>query len=87
MAALVLICSKLASLALREINHPDHVVMFTWRTLTNLASRYGWKPIATAMLVAPEYADHPCRPLLRKCRANTAAAPIREPNPTRVERS
>ena len=40
-----------ASLALREINHPDHVLMFTWRTLTNLASRYGWKPVETAMYV------------------------------------
>lgn len=40
-----------ASLGRREINHPDHVVMFTWRTLTNLASRYGWRPIETAMYV------------------------------------
>jgi len=40
-----------ASLALREINHPDHVLMFTWRTLTNLASRYGWQPVATATYV------------------------------------
>ncbi|MBI2705401.1 MAG: methyltransferase domain-containing protein [Actinobacteria bacterium] len=40
-----------ASLALREINHPDHVLMFTWRTLTNLASRYGWKPVETALYV------------------------------------
>ena len=41
----------LASLALREINHPDHVLMFTWRTLTNLASRHGWEPVATAVYV------------------------------------
>ena len=40
-----------ASLANREINHPDHVVMFTWRTLTNLASRYGWEPVETRMYV------------------------------------
>lgn len=40
-----------ASLAHREINHPDHVVMFTWRTLTNLASRHGWRPVETAMYV------------------------------------
>ena len=25
-----------------EINHPDHVVMFTWRTLTELMRRSGW---------------------------------------------
>ena len=40
-----------ASLARREINHPDHVLMFTWRTLTNLAARHGWEPVATAVYV------------------------------------
>ena len=41
----------LASLARREINHPDHVMMFTWRTLTNLASRHGWAPDETRVYV------------------------------------
>lgn len=41
----------LASLAHREINHPDHVLMFTWQTLTNLASRYGWAPVETHVYV------------------------------------
>lgn len=27
-----------------EVNHPDHVVMFTWRTLTQLMQREGWTP-------------------------------------------
>ena len=27
-----------------EVNHPDHVVMFTWRTLTQLMAREGWAP-------------------------------------------
>jgi len=27
-----------------EVNHPDHVVMFTWRTLTQLMQRHGWSP-------------------------------------------
>jgi SAM-dependent methyltransferase len=36
-----------ASAAGREINHPDHVVMFTWRTLTNLAARHGWDVVDT----------------------------------------
>ncbi len=40
-----------ASLAHREINHPDHVMMFTWRTLTNLASRHGWEPSETRVYV------------------------------------
>lgn len=40
-----------ASLALREINHPDHVVMFTWRTLANMAARHGWEPVETRMYV------------------------------------
>jgi SAM-dependent methyltransferase len=41
----------LASLARREINHPDHVMMFTWQTLTNLASRHGWAPVETRVYV------------------------------------
>lgn len=41
----------LASLAHREINHPDHVMMFTWRTLTNLAARHGWQPVETHVYV------------------------------------
>ncbi len=28
-----------------ELNHPDHVVMFTWRTLTELMRRRGWNPV------------------------------------------
>lgn len=27
-----------------EVNHPDHVVMFTYRTLTQLMRREGWTP-------------------------------------------
>ncbi len=40
-----------AALANREINHPDHVVMFTWQTLTTMARRHGWEPVETAMYV------------------------------------
>lgn len=40
-----------ASLARNEINHPDHVCMFTWRTLTNLGARHDWEPTATAVYV------------------------------------
>ncbi len=41
----------LASLSRREINHPDHVMMFTWRTLTNLGARHGWAPADTRVYV------------------------------------
>jgi polysaccharide deacetylase family protein (PEP-CTERM system associated) len=41
----------MASVGRREINHPDHVVMFTWRTLTNLAARHGWEVDATHVYV------------------------------------
>ena len=34
-----------------EINHPDHVVMFTWRTLTELLRRHGWVVDETALYV------------------------------------
>jgi SAM-dependent methyltransferase len=40
-----------ASLVGREINHPDHVCMFTWRTLSNLASRHGWRVEQTTVYV------------------------------------
>ena len=35
-----------ASVGGYELNHPDHVVMFTWRTLTSLMARCGWEPVA-----------------------------------------
>jgi SAM-dependent methyltransferase len=35
-----------ASIGGFELNHPDHVVMFTWRTLTSLMARCGWEPVA-----------------------------------------
>lgn len=34
-----------------EINHPDHVVMFTWRTLTELMRRSGWDHTKTVTYV------------------------------------
>lgn len=40
-----------ASLARREINHPDHVLMFTWRTLSAMGARHGWEPVGTAVYV------------------------------------
>ncbi|MCB1006727.1 MAG: class I SAM-dependent methyltransferase [Acidimicrobiales bacterium] len=40
-----------AALAGAEINHPDHVVLFSWRTLTNLLRRHGWEHVRTATYV------------------------------------
>ncbi len=34
-----------------EVNHPDHVVMFTWRTLTELLRRHGWEVTDTVTYV------------------------------------
>lgn len=34
-----------------EVNHPDHVVMFTWRTLTQLLRAEGWNPVDAATYV------------------------------------
>ena len=40
-----------AAMAGAEINHPDHVVLFSWRTLSNLMDRHGWEVVATATFV------------------------------------
>ena len=40
-----------AAMAGAEINHPDHVVLFSWRTLSNLMGRHGWEIVATATFV------------------------------------
>jgi SAM-dependent methyltransferase len=45
-----------------EINHPDHVILFSWRTLTNLMGRHGWKHTETATYV-PEVKEAPAESL------------------------
>jgi hypothetical protein len=44
--------NTVASLGGREINHPDHVVTYTWRTLTTLMSRHGWRVNESATYTA-----------------------------------
>jgi 2-polyprenyl-3-methyl-5-hydroxy-6-metoxy-1,4-benzoquinol methylase len=50
-----------------EINHPDHVVMFTWRTLTTLLRRHAWEPYETRTFV----------PVLKDGRAGTSSRALR----------
>jgi 2-polyprenyl-3-methyl-5-hydroxy-6-metoxy-1,4-benzoquinol methylase len=40
--------NPLAALTGYEINHPDHVMTYTWRTLSNLLDRHGWEATAAA---------------------------------------
>jgi SAM-dependent methyltransferase len=43
--------NPLAALAGYEVNHPDHVTMFTWRTLSELLARHGWEVVESATFV------------------------------------
>ncbi len=43
--------NPMAALVGYEVNHPDHVVLFTWWTLTNLLRRHGWDPLSAATFV------------------------------------
>ncbi len=40
-----------AALAGYEVNHPDHIVMYTWRTLSKMLERHGWEVVETATYV------------------------------------
>lgn len=40
-----------AALAGRELNHPDHVTLYSWYTLSNLLDRHGWRTDETAVYV------------------------------------
>lgn len=51
-----------AAMAGAEINHPDHVLLFSWRTLTNLLARHGWEHLRTATFV-PAVKEAPGRGL------------------------
>jgi hypothetical protein len=43
--------NPIAALARIEVNHPDHIVMFTWRTLSEMLRRHGWEVVETATFV------------------------------------
>lgn len=40
--------NPLAAVAGYEINHPDHVATYTWRTLSNQLDRHGWEAMRAA---------------------------------------
>jgi SAM-dependent methyltransferase len=40
-----------AALAGRELNHPDHVTLYSWFTLSNLLARHGFRTVETAVYV------------------------------------
>lgn len=43
--------NPVAALANIEVNHPDHIVMYTWRTLSQMLRRHGWEVVETATYV------------------------------------
>jgi SAM-dependent methyltransferase len=43
--------NPVAAVAGIEVNHPDHIVMYTWSTLAELLRRHGWEVVETATYV------------------------------------
>ena len=56
-----------------EMAHPDHVVAFTWRTLTELLRRHGWRVVQTATYI-PAIVDRSKRPFWDVAGAKTVFA-------------
>ncbi len=52
-----------------EVTHPDHVVMFTWRTLTELLRRRGWQVTHSATYVPSLRAGESTQPRALTVRA------------------
>lgn len=42
-----------AALVGREVQHPDHIATYTWRTLAQLLARHGWRPTEVRTFVRP----------------------------------
>jgi SAM-dependent methyltransferase len=40
-----------AAIAGRELNHPDHVALYSWYTLSNLLARHAWTTVDTTVYV------------------------------------
>jgi hypothetical protein len=43
--------NPIAAVAGVEVNHPDHIAMFTWHTLHEMLRRHGWEVVETATYV------------------------------------
>lgn len=43
--------NTVAAVVGREVQHPDHVAMYTWQTLSNLLRRHGWETTQVATFV------------------------------------
>ncbi len=69
--------NTLAALVGVEVIHPDHIALYSWRTLTELLRRHGWRTVRSLTYVSPPAPTSPAASFKRRVQTNALNAVLR----------